>query len=59
LRDGRSFKANWTRPNAEAGTTWTLADGSEIKFAAGSIWVALTDRKPNFTLTAPTSPDTK
>jgi hypothetical protein len=59
LRDGRSFKANWNRPSAESGTTWTLADGSEIKFAAGSIWVALTDRKPSFTLTAPTTPDSK
>jgi hypothetical protein len=59
LRDGRSFKANWSRPTAEAGTTWTLADGSEITFAAGSIWVALTDRKPEFTLTAPTSPVSK
>jgi len=59
LRDGRSFKANWSRPTAETGTTWKLADGSEIKFAAGSVWVALTDRKPEFTLTAPTSPDSK
>ena len=59
LRDGRSFKANWSRSTAESGTTWTLADGTEIKFAAGSIWVALTDRKPEFTLTAPTSPDSK
>ena len=59
LRDGRSFKANWSRPAAESGTAWTLADGSEIKFAPGSIWVALTDRKPVFTLTAPTSPDSK
>ena len=59
LRDGRSFKANWSRPTAESGTAWTLTDGSEIKFAAGSIWVALTDRKPSFTLTAPTSPDSK
>ena len=59
LRDGRSFKANWSRPMAEAGTTWTLADGSEINFAAGSIWVALTDRKPDFTLTAPSSPLSK
>ena len=59
LRDGRSFKANWSRPTAESGTTWTLADGSEVNFAAGSIWVALTDRKPEFTLTAPTSPDSK
>lgn len=55
LRDGRSFKANWSRPAAESGTTWTLADGSEINFAPGSIWVALTDRRPNFTLTAQTS----
>jgi hypothetical protein len=39
---------------AESGTSWTLADGSEIKFAPGSIWVALTDRKPAFTLSAPT-----
>jgi hypothetical protein len=59
LRDGRSFKSNWSRPTAEAGTTWTLADGSEIHFAAGSVWVALTDRKPDFTLTAPTSPVSK
>jgi len=59
LRDGRAFKANWKRPNPKVGTTWTLADGSEIKFAAGSIWVALTDRKPIFTLTAPTSPVSK
>ena len=59
LRDGRSFKANWSRPTADAGTTWTLADGSEIKFAPGSIWVALIDSKPKFTLTAPTSPDSK
>ena len=54
LRDGRSFKANWSRPSAEVGTTWTLADGSEIKFARGSVWVALTDRKPDFALNAPT-----
>jgi hypothetical protein len=59
LRDGRSFKANWSRPSAESGTTWTLADGSEIKFSAGSIWVALTDRQPDFTLSAPTSPVSK
>ncbi|KGA13782.1 hypothetical protein GM50_21540, partial [freshwater metagenome] len=59
LRDGKSFKASWNRPSAESGTTWTLADGSEIKFAAGSIWVALTDTKPEFTLTAPASPVSK
>lgn len=59
LRDGKSFKANWNRPSAETGTTWTLADGSEIKFAPGAIWVALTDRQPNFTLTERVSPVSK
>lgn len=59
LRDGRSFKANWSRPTAESGTSWTLADGSEIKFAPGSVWVALTDQKPEFTLTAPATPVSK
>lgn len=59
LRDGRSFKANWNRPTSESGTTWTLADGSEINFAPGSIWVALTDTKPAFTLAAPSSPLSK
>jgi len=59
LRDGRSFKATWSRPTAESGTSWALADGSEIKFSPGSIWVALTDQKPEFTLTAPTEPVSK
>ena len=59
LRDGRSFKANWSRPTAESVTTWTLADGNVIHFAPGSIWVALTDSKPAFTLTAPTPPLSK
>ncbi len=59
LRNGQSFKANWNRASAESGTTWTGEDGSEIRFAPGSIWVALTDREPIFTLTAPTSPDSK
>ena len=59
LRDGRSFKAMWSRPSAESGTKWTLADGNEIKFAPGSVWVALTDQKPEFMLTAPATPVSK
>ncbi len=59
LRNGRSFKANWSRASAESGTIWTLANGSEIKFAPGSVWVALTDQKPEFTLTAPATPVSK
>lgn len=59
LRNGRSFKANWSRASAESGTIWTLANGSEIKFAPGSVWVALTDQAPVFTLAAPASPVSK
>lgn len=59
LRDARAFKANWNRASADSGTRWTLADGSEINFAAGSVWVALTDRKPEFALTEQTSPLSK
>ena len=59
LRDGRSFKALWNRASPEVGTKWTLADGTEIAFAPGSIWVALTDRKPEFTLTEQTDPLSK
>lgn len=59
LRDGRSFAANWSRNSAESGTTWTLADGTEIKFAAGSVWIALTDQTPKFTLTETATPLSK
>ncbi len=57
LRDGKSYAATWSRPSAEVGTTWSLADGSEIKFAPGQVWVALTDTEPDFTyITASASP---
>lgn len=46
LRNGKSFAATWSRPTPEEGTRWTLADGSEVSFAPGQIWVALTDRSP-------------
>jgi hypothetical protein len=55
LRDGRAFRANWNRPSSESGTKWSLADGSEIRFSPGSVWIALIDQKPEFTLTAPDS----
>ena len=57
LRDGKTFAGLWNRPSAEVGTTWTLADGSEINFAPGQVWVALTDTEPDFTyLTASADP---
>lgn len=50
LRDGKSFTATWSRASDEVGTTWTALDGSEITFAPGQVWVALTDTEPDFTL---------
>ncbi len=55
LRDGRSFKAKWSRISLADGTRWTLEDGTEINFAAGQIWVALTDQPPEFTLATPSA----
>jgi hypothetical protein len=49
LRDGLSIAANWNRPTADQGTTWTDLTGKEIKFAAGQVWIALTDKEPKFT----------
>ena len=51
LRDGFAIKATWNRPDASSGTTWSDEEGNEINFAAGQVWVALTDQKPEFTAT--------
>ena len=50
LRDGLVFAANWSRPTAADGTTWTRSDGTPITFARGQIWIALTNTAPIFTL---------
>ena len=49
LRNGELFATTWNRAFADAGTTFTLPDGSAMNFAAGQVWVALTDREPEFT----------
>jgi hypothetical protein len=59
LRDGKTFAALWSRPSQVEGTTWTLTDGSEITFAPGQIWVALTDKEPDFTYLTPSAKATK
>ena len=59
LRDGKSYAALWNRASEAAGTTWTLKDGSEIKFAPGQIWVALTDKEPDFTYLSASAKATK
>ena len=48
-RDGKVFKALWSRPTEGSGTKWTTIDGAEISFKNGQIWVALMDKEPIFT----------
>ena len=49
MRDGLAIAAKWSRPSGDQGTTWTTTSGDEIKFAAGQVWIALTDKAPVFT----------
>ncbi|MCP9972715.1 DUF3048 domain-containing protein [Actinomadura madurae] len=47
LRDGKSYKAKWSRPSEGKGTTFTTADGKPMNFAPGQVWVLLVnDGKP-------------
>ena len=56
LRDGTVIAATWNRLDSLSPTTWTDATGAEIKFAPGQIWVALTDREPDFTRKVKSAP---
>ncbi|CAN2200514.1 Protein of unknown function DUF3048, C-terminal domain containing protein [Candidatus Nanopelagicaceae bacterium] len=49
LRDGELFATTWSRLSELDGTTFTLLSGEQMKFAAGQLWIALTDREPDFT----------
>lgn len=53
LRNGKRFAGTWSRSDANSGTTFSLLNGDEIKFAPGQVWVALTDREPKFNSPAP------
>jgi len=57
LRDGQRFTTTWNRPFADSGTTFTFADGTVMNFDPGQIWIALTDREPDFT--SPPTAETK
>ncbi|XRQ15913.1 DUF3048 domain-containing protein [Actinomadura welshii] len=47
LRDGKSYKAEWSRSSEKKGTTFTTADGEPMTFAKGQVWVVLVnDGKP-------------
>ncbi len=49
LRNGQRFITTWSRPSSDSGTTFTFADGAIMNFDPGQIWIALTDREPDFT----------
>jgi hypothetical protein len=49
LRDGQYFVTTWSRASAESGTNFTFTDGTIMNFDGGQVWVALTDREPEFT----------
>lgn len=50
LRDGQYFPATWNRPDELSGTTWTDSAGVDIPLARGQVWIALTEKDPQFTL---------
>jgi hypothetical protein len=49
LRDGQRFITTWNRASSEGGTTFSFADGTVMNFDPGQIWIALTDKEPDFT----------
>ena len=44
LRDGKAYRARWSRLNANRGTTFTTTSGRPMTFAAGPVWVMLVAR---------------
>lgn len=57
LRDGQRFVTTWSRASAQDGTTFSFTDGTVMNFDPGQIWIALTDKEPDFT--SPPLPKTK
>ncbi len=41
LRNGRAYQARWSRPRADAGTTFTASNGQPMTFARGPVWIVL------------------
>jgi hypothetical protein len=41
LRNGKAFKAHWSRPRKDGGTTFTTANGKPMNFARGQVWIVL------------------
>src|SRR5215469_1579597 len=41
LRDGRSWRARWSRPTRSTGTRFTRPDGAPMPLARGQVWVVI------------------
>ncbi|MGH3621850.1 MAG: DUF3048 C-terminal domain-containing protein, partial [Sciscionella sp.] len=41
LRDGKTFQATWSRPTAQAPTTYTTPDGAGLPLSPGPVWIML------------------
>ena len=46
LRDGFAYPVDWQRNLESEVTSWRSADGKDVKFKAGKIWILLTDKPP-------------
>ncbi|GII88063.1 hypothetical protein Ssi03_60530 [Sphaerisporangium siamense] len=46
LRDGKAYKAKWSRPSEKEGTTFTTASGDPLPFSRGQVWIVLAAPKP-------------
>jgi hypothetical protein len=44
LRNGKAYQARWSRPSAQAGTTFSTPSGQPMTFAPGPVWIILTGR---------------
>jgi hypothetical protein len=53
LRDGKFFTTTWSRSVESEGTIFSLPNGDIMNFDSGQIWIALTDREPDFTSPPP------
>jgi hypothetical protein len=42
VRDGKAYKAKWSRDDADSPTTWTI-NGKPAQLKAGQVWVVLLD----------------
>jgi hypothetical protein len=45
LRNGKAYRAYWSRPSQRGGTTFTTRSGQPMRFAPGPVWIVLTGNR--------------